>query len=163
MPVGEVVAESYIPLTTGNHALTFTADSQTAAVTVVGQQSDIDITEETDGLLLKLSAKGHSNNEVNPDTWTYTQAVAQGGNTISTTFTGFSWNAQSGWNNDALIIPAGSSINIGLNPLAGNPITKGRTIEIDFETTDIDNEQASILSLLNGTAGLSITASTAKL
>ena len=163
MPIEEVVDETYTPLSTGNHILTFTTDSQTATFTVVGQQSDIDITEETDGLLLKLSAKGRSNNEVSPNTWAYTQAVAQGGNTISTTFTGFSWNAQSGWNDDALIIPAGSSINIGLNPLAGNPITKGRTIEIDFETTNIDNEQASILSLLNGTAGLSITASTAKL
>ena len=163
MPVEEVVDESYTPLSTGNHVLTFTADSQTSTFTVVGQQSDIDITEETDGLLLKLSAKGRSNNEVSPNTWTYTQALAQGGNTISTTFTGFNWNAQSGWNDDALIIPSGSSINIGLNPLAGNPITKGRTIEIDFETTNIDNESASILSLLNGTAGLSITASTAKL
>lgn len=163
MPINEVVAESYTPLTTGNHVLTFTADSQTTTFTVVGQQSDIDITEETDGLLLKLSAKGRSNNEVSPNSWTYTQSAAQGGSTISTTFTGFSWNAQSGWNDDALVIPAGSSINIGLNPLAGNPITKGRTIEIDFETNNIDNEQASILSLLNGTAGLSITASTAKL
>ena len=158
-----IISESYTPTTTGSHAILLTCDGQTASFTAVAQASDIDINEETSDVLLKLSAKGRTNNETNPAVWTFQQAAAQGGNLISTAFTGFSWNAKSGWNNDALVIPAGASIQIGLNPLAGNPITKGRTIEIDFETSKVDDETASIVSLLSGSAGLSVTASTAKL
>lgn len=158
-----IISESYTPTTTGSHTILLTCDGQTASFTAVTQASDIGINEETSDVLLKLSAKGRTNNETNPAVWTFQQAAAQGGNLISTTFTGFSWNAKSGWNDDALVIPAGASIQIGLNPLAGNPITKGRTIEIDFETSKVDDETASIVSLLSGSAGLSVTASTAKL
>ena len=158
-----IINESYSPTTTGNHSIVLTCDGQTASFTSVVQASDIDINEETSDVLLKLSAKGRSNNESNPATWTFQQAAGQGGNTITTTFTGFSWNAKSGWNDGALVIPAGSSIEIGLNPLAGNPILKGRTIEIDFETSKVDDETASVVSLLNETTGLSITSTTAKL
>lgn len=163
MTTEEVSEESYTPTTTGNHVLLFTADSQTATFTVAATAGDITITKETNDLLLELSAKGRSNTETHPDTWTFQQAAGQGGNLIESTFTGFEWNGQSGWKNDALVIPAGANVQIGLNPLAGNPITKGRTIEIDFETLNIDNEAASVLSLLSGTTGLSITPTTAKL
>ena len=158
-----VIAESYSPTETGNHTILLTCDDQTATFTATVQASDIGITEETSDVLLKLSAKGRSNNESDPAVWSYQQEPAQGGNLINTTFTGFSWNDKSGWNDDALIIPVGANIQIGMNPLAGNPITKGRTIEIDFETYRVENETASIISLANGTTGLSVTASTATL
>lgn len=158
-----IISDSYSPTTTGDHTILLACDGQTASFTAVAQASDIDINEETSDVLLKLSAKGRTNNETNPAVWSFQQAAAQGGNLISTTFTGFSWNAKSGWNDDALVMPAGTSIQIGMNPLAGNPIAKGRTIEIDFETSKVDDETASIVSLLSGSAGLSVTASTAKL
>jgi hypothetical protein len=64
-----------------------------------------------------------------------------------------------------LVIPAGASIDINFAPLGGNPITNGRTIEIDYETANIDNDDASVISLINSdtNAGLDITASSAKL
>ena len=157
MQSDEIQSLSYTPTTTGDHILTFTCDGQTATITASVESSDIGIDEVTTDLLLKLSAKGRSNTEVNPAQWTY-------GN-IATTFNNFAWNEQSGWSNGALVIPAGASIDINFAPLGGNPITNGRTIEIDYETANIDNDDASVISLVNsGTnAGLDITASSAKL
>lgn len=148
---------SYSPTTTGNHTILFSADEATASFVVVAESGDVDINEVTDSLLLKLSAKGRSNSETNPAVWTY-------GN-ITTTFNNFDWNAISGWNNDALVIPVGSSIDIDFAPLGGNPLTNGRTIEIDYETSSIENDDASVIHIVNQStnAGFNVTASTASL
>ena len=147
----------YIPTTTGNHVLTFSCDEATVSINASVSSGDVDINEVTEDVLLKLSAKGRSNSEVDPAKWVY-------GN-ITTTFNGFSWNEQSGWNNGVLTIPAGASIDISFAPLGGNPVTRGRTIEIDYETANIENDDASVISLVNSNtgAGLDITASSAKL
>ena len=151
----EVRNLSYPPTYTGNHILTFAAGGDTATVTMNVVAGEVDIQEATEGLILKLSAKGRSNGETNPDTWTFEN--------IETTFTGFDWNEQSGWANDALVIPPGANINIDLEALLGN--TRGKTIEIDYETVNITNEVAPIMSIVNSVtnAGLELTASTAKL
>lgn len=66
-----IIHESYSPTATGNHTILLTCDGQTASFTAVAQASDIDINEETSDVLLKLSAKGRTNNESNPATWTF--------------------------------------------------------------------------------------------
>ena len=117
---------TYSPITTGTHTLSFTIGESTASITTTVLQGEVDIEEATDALVLRLSAKGRSNNESTPGTWTY--------NDITTTFNNFAWNQQSGWNDNCLIIPAGSSIDINLAPLSNNPVSTGKTIEIDYET-----------------------------
>ena len=153
----EIQRITYTPTTIGNHSLSFQCEDATAAISTVVDSSEVDITEVTTDLLLKLSARNRSNTEVNPAQWTYED--------ITTTFSGFDWNEQSGWYNNALVIPAGASIDVNFAPLGGNPLTNGRTIEIDYETANIDNDSANIISLINSStnAGLDITASTAKL
>lgn len=160
----EISDLSYTPTTIGTHNLTFNADGAIAAITTVVEDGGIGINEVTNGLLLKLSAKGRSNEETNPGTWTFTPE-AQGASTITTTFNGFDWNEQSGWYNDTLVIPVGSSIDINFAPLNGNPIAHGRTIEIDYETSYVLDDSASVMNLTNPTtnAGIQVTASTAKL
>lgn len=138
---------SYTPTTVGEHILSFNATNVTAAtINVNVETSDVDISEATDNLVLKLSAKGRNNNETNPATWTY-------GNITTTFSTGFVFNAQSGWVDNALIIPSGQSITINIapfsstTPFSGTSIGRGRTVEIDFETSNVSNENASIISL----------------
>jgi hypothetical protein len=164
MQPGTVEALTYAPTTSGTHVLTFTADQATATISADVEESSIGISEATDSLLLKLSAKGRSNSETNPGTWTFTPDE-QGAEPVTTSFTGFAWNEQSGWNNGALVIPAGAGIDINLAPLSGRPSQTGRTIEIDYETSNIEDDDAAVVNLVNsGTgAGLTITASTARL
>lgn len=138
---------SYTPTTVGEHILSFNATDVTAAtINVNVETSDVDISEATDNLVLKLSAKGRNNNETNPATWTY-------GNITTTFSTGFVFNAQSGWVDDTLIIPSGQSITINIapfsstTPFSGTSIGRGRTVEIDFETANVSDENASIVSL----------------
>ncbi len=163
MQPGVVESLTYAPTTSGTHTLTFTADSATATITADVEESNIGISETTDNLMLKLSAKGRSNSETHPGTWTFTPEGSQ--EAIETTFTGFAWNEQSGWNNGALVIPAGASIEIDLAPLGGRPSQVGRTIEIDYETANIVDDDAEVVNLVNSNtgAGLIITASTARL
>ena len=153
----EIYPLSYTPTVAGNHNLTFECGQDSATIGVVVDESNIGINEATEGLTLRLSAKGRSNSETTPATWTY-------GN-ITTTFNGIAWNNQSGWIDDALVIPAGGSIDVNYSPLSGDATVNGRTIEIDLETADVKDDNASILSLVNNStnAGLSITASTAEL
>ena len=158
MYANELQNLSYSPATAGMHTLTFTAEGDTTTISVDVSIGDIDINEATDGLILRLSAKGRSNSETNPGVWDY--------NNIHTTFSGFSsWNKQSGWVDDALVIPVGANINISLAPLSSNAIATGRTIEIDYEAINIEDENAKIMSIVNPQtgAGLDLTAASAKL
>ena len=72
MQPGVVESLTYAPTTSGTHTLTFTADSATATITADVEESNIGISETTDNLMLKLSAKGRSNSETHPGTWTFT-------------------------------------------------------------------------------------------
>lgn len=158
MHADEMQSLSYFPASVGLHILTFTADGATAVINMDVAVGEVDIQEATEGIALKLSAKGRSNGETNPGTWDYEN--------IHTTFRGFSsWNEQSGWVNDALVIPVGASIEVGFEPLTGNAITTGKTIEIDFEAVNVTDDNAEIMSIENSEthAGLKLTASTAKL
>ena len=158
MYADEMQSLSYFPASVGLHILTFTADGATAIINMDVAVGEVDIQEATEGIALKLSAKGRSNGETNPGTWDYEN--------IHTTFRGFSsWNEQSGWVNDALVIPVGASIEVGFEPLTGNAITTGKTIEIDFEAVNVTDDNAEIMSIENSEthAGLKLTASTAKL
>ena len=148
---------TYMPVTTGVHTIGFSASGATANLSITVQDSGLGIDEVTESLALKLSAKGRSNNETNPAIWT-------NGN-VTTTFNNFSWNDKCGWNNGTLVIPAGSSIDISYAPLSDTPVQNGRTFEIDFETTNIEDETAAILNLIdtNTYAGISIKPNTAKL
>lgn len=147
----------YTPLSTGTHTLTFTVQGNVTTLTASVSESEIGISEATDGMILKLSAKGRSNNETHPDTWTY--------GSYSSTMTGFQWNSQSGWNDGELVMPSGTSVDVNISPLASDVRGTGITIDIDYETQQVENENATVIDLKNESsgAGLLLTASTASL
>ena len=157
MDAGDILPKEYTPTTTGSHTITFTAGGDTATIGISATAFDIGIREEVNDLLLKLSAKGRSNAEATPALWAY-------GN-ISAQFSGMSWNEQYGWIDDALVIPAGGSVSIPFAALGNSPVTKGRTVEIAFEVANSEDDDATVMSLVNSTtnAGLTLTATSAKL
>lgn len=115
-------------------------------------ETSMNIATITNGLEFALSAIGRSNSEENRDQWNY-------GNYIGT-FKGFRWDDTSGWNNNRLVMPAGTSFSINYAPLSNEPVDTGKTIELEFSTSNVKDDDAVICDLRgpNGT-GLLITAS----
>jgi hypothetical protein len=157
MTPNEVQELTYTPTSAGQHTLTFACGEDSVNIEIEAEESNIGISEVTDHLILKLSAKGRTNSETNPAAWTY--------GSVTTDFHGFTWDAQNGWHDDALVIPAGGYIDVNFLALTGNITGNGRTIEIDYETASVKDDNASVLSLINTStnAGIDITASTALL
>lgn len=140
----------------GNKTLKLTAGDTVYSLQLNISKSDVEIQETVDGLKLHLSAIGRNNNDAEKDKWVYGD--------IQTTFNNFLWNEQSGWVNDRLLIQQGTNIDVDYKPLAGKPTDTGRTIEFEFSTRNVYDENAVILDLTSSNgAGILITASEAKL
>lgn len=115
-------------------------------------KSDTDLTEITSGLFLDLQAVGKNNSSASRDSWTYGD--------YATTFNGFKWNENSGWNNNRLVITQGAYIDINVAPLAGKATSTGLTLEFEFATRDVMDNDVVICDLTNSNGtGLKITAS----
>jgi hypothetical protein len=121
------------------------------------EKSSANISEITSNLLLNLSATGRSNMENNKDQWVYGD--------YSTTFEGFKWNSTSGWNGNRLLVSGGASIEVNLAPFADRGVAaSGLTIEMEFSTLNVNNENAILCDLRNASGkGLLLTASEATL
>lgn len=121
------------------------------------EKSSANISEITSNLLLNLSAIGRSNMEGTKDQWTYGD--------YSTTFNGYKWNSTSGWNGNRLLVSDGASIEVNLAPFADRDVTaSGLTIEMEFSTLNVNNENAVLCDLRNASGkGLLLTASEATL
>lgn len=119
------------------------------------EKSSANISEITSNLLLNLSATGRSNLENSKDQWVYGD--------YSTAFEGFQWNSTSGWNSNRLRIADGASIEVNLAPFADRSVTaSGLTIEMEFSTLNVNNENAILCDLRNASGkGLLLTASEA--
>ena len=122
-------------------------------------QNTAGIIEATNGLTMKLSGLGRDNSE--PDE-TRTSWENRG---FSTTFTNQPWNNNSGWVNDALVLNGGATAQINNKPFAVeiSPHTRnGCTFEIDFETFNVNDEDAELVRIGGlGTASLVITSNKA--
>lgn len=114
---------------------------------------------------MKLSGLGRDNSEPEEtlDSW-----VSKIGDLVySTTFTNQPWNGNSGWNNNALVLNGGATAIINNKPFAAEiaPQTRnGCVFEIDFETFNVNNENAVVLQIGSlSTAQLIITSNKAVL
>lgn len=154
-PLQTVTAMDYVSSSEGSHTLTFAAGGYSRSIGVVVEGSSAEIEEVTDGLALHLDAKGRSNTEADPASWTY-----QG---IGTSFSNFKWNSQSGWVDGALVIQRGTSIQVGYSPLESVSKTMGKTIEIDYEVSNFVDDDATVVNMTSGGTGLTIAASYAQL
>ncbi|MFT0206128.1 hypothetical protein ACMSFV_19735 [Bacteroides thetaiotaomicron] len=120
-------------------------------------KSDLQITEPTDNMVLKLSATGRSNSDVNREEWRY--------NDIETVFTGFKWGGD-GWMNGALRMTDDARAEVRFQPLAApeSNATGAMAFMIRYKVTNIMDENAEVVRCVdkNGT-GFVITTQEAKM
>ena len=110
--------------------------------------TSMNIEEITNGLTLNLTASGKSNNSSDRDTWIFGDYIG--------TLTGFAWNNTSGWANNRLEMSAGTSVDINYQPLSNTPTNLGKTIEIEWATKNVSNDNAIICDLRTNGVGLVI-------
>lgn len=149
---GAVNTFTYTPNTYGTKTVTFTAGETVYTLSLDVEKNDNAIEEIVDSLELDLQASGKTNASVDKDQWSY-------GN-YSTEFTGFQWNELSGWNDDALFIPEGASIEVDFAPLKADATNTGKTLEFEFATTGVASDDAVVCDLRDASGtGILITAS----
>ena len=115
---------------------------------------------ETGFYELKLSAYGKTNDSNNKDSWNDIE------NNINTTFTGINWNTNSGWyNNSFRTVGADEYATINLAPFSNFDFTKGKTIEIEFESEKVADDDDVLITIgsSEGNARIEITPDTATL
>ena len=119
------------------------------------------ISKVTDSLALEFSPEGRSNNESNPESWSY-------GNDISATFSGFGWGGSDGWMNDDENVPIlrflpGDTMEINFTPFEEDVRRSGYTIEVDFATRDIRDFATVVVDCTNNGRGFRISSTQASL
>ena len=103
------------------------------------QNQDISV-YETGLYSLKLSAYGKSNESSDKNEWGY--------DNIQTTFTNVEWNPNSGWYENSLRLSGENSYAIiNCNPFNG--MSEGKTIEIEFETEKVNQDDDLLLIVGN--------------
>lgn len=122
--------------------------------------------QDQSNLLVKYTALNRSNTEVNRDVWKNSAINFADVNPYPVKFNNILWNDQSGWNGEALVLKNGANIEIPVNlfNLFG---ALGLTFEIDFETFDVQNDDAVIMDYSDpspvNTSYIKITATSATL
>ena len=137
-------SENLVTITTntpGSKTVSIKAASTEYNIVADVAPTTMNIREITDALALNFTAEGKTNASPDKDVWTDGE--------ISATLTGFAWNNTSGWVNNRLEVSAGSSIEFDYAPLANTPTNAGKTIEIEWSTKNVNNDDAVICDLRN--------------
>lgn len=143
---------TYTPMSSGEKSVVFElSDGITYTISAVVNGTSLNLSEITDGLDLYFSGDGKNNLSANKDVWSYGDYTG--------TFTGFAWTERSGWKGNRLVISEGCSFSIDAKPLDKDATETGKTIEFEFKTTNVNNDNAILLDMrdTNG-AGILITA-----
>lgn len=140
-----------VSTTSGNKTLRLVSGETEYSIPVIVSPTSMAISNITNGLEFDFNSVGRSNTDSNKDKWSY--------NDYTGTFSGFKWNETSGWVNNRLLMPSGTSFSVDYAPLDNNPTDTGKTIELEFSTLNVRDDDAVICDLrnTNGT-GLLITA-----
>ena len=138
---------SVVSKTSGNKTLTLTSGEISYPINVLVAETSMNLHEIALGLAFYFNAIGKSNNSSDRNHWSSGDYEA--------TLEGFNWNNNSGWVNDRLEMNAGSSIAFNYAPLAGVPTSTGKTIEIEWSTKNVIDDNAVICDL-RGTDGTGI-------
>jgi hypothetical protein len=140
-----------ISKTDGNKTLRLEAGSIVKEMTAVVKKTDMNIEEIKTGLVLDFNTEGKTNKSEGKDSWSFGAYTGR--------FSGFNWNSSSGWVNGRLEMNAGATFGIDIAPLDGSPVNTGKTIEIEWSTKNVINDDAIICDLRgdNG-VGILITA-----
>lgn len=144
---------TYTPTKVGTLTLTIASGGATKSFILSVARLNIDVEAETDSLELYLSAEGRSNAEARPGTWVF--------NDISCTFTDFNF-VSDGWMLDEfdatyLKIAGDARLTVPFNIFGSDFKATGKTIEFDFETTDVMDYDTQIVTCFADGKGLRIT------
>ena len=139
----------------GTLALKFAVDNIEREIPVSVNQTSLNIEEIKTALSFDFRASGRSNLSVDKDKWSYEGYTG--------TFNGFNWNASSGWVDGSLLINSGASFSVNIAPLVNDATSVGKTLEFEFSTRNVENDDAVICDLTTDGKGLLITASEARL
>lgn len=140
-----------IPATHGSKILRLISGEIEYALSAEVKPTSMNIQEIISGLSLDFRASGRNNASADRDRWTY--------GAYTGILKGFNWNNTSGWVDNRLLMNAGSTFTIDMSPLAGNPTDSGKTIEFEFSTRNVRNDNAIICDLRgNNGVGILITA-----
>ncbi|WP_321976607.1 leucine-rich repeat protein [Prevotella sp.] len=162
MTIGEKVmangtseSVTFTPLVSGNATLRVKNGETTVEVKADIAASSVQIEGITNQLELSLRAIGRSNNDADKEKWE--------SGTYKTTFSGFEWNARSGWVDNALKINPGAAIDVNIAPLSLNPENNGFTFEMEFSTELVSDENTVVMDLTENGRGIVVTASSISL
>lgn len=139
----------------GTLSVKFIVDGVEREIPLSVNKTSLSIEEIKTSLSFDFRATGKSNTSVDKDVWSYGDYTA--------TFDGFNWNASSGWVDNSLLINNGASFSVNIAPLAKDATSTGKTIEFEFSTRNVENDDAVICDLTTNGKGLLITASEARL
>lgn len=124
---------------------------------LISQKSDLNLTEPTDNLMLKLTAQGRSNNDTNKEEWTYKG--------ITTDMKGFNWGGD-GWTGLALRHKGAARSIVNYQPLKQPGVNANNALAflIKFKVSEVSDETTPVISCIdsNGT-GFEITPSEARI
>ena len=129
----------------------FITDCAVRVIPLEIKDSNISITEITNGLDFNFDAKGKSNTSSDRDVYKY-------GN-YTGTLTGFNWNATSGWVDNVLKLNAGNKIAFDITPLKEDAMKTGKTFEFSIKSTSVFDDDVVLCNLTTNGAGIKITAS----
>lgn len=154
---GTEIKYTLVTSLSGSLALTLTASKTVRIIDVDIAKTSLNIREITDGLEFYFTASGRSNSDTNKESWSYAGFQA--------TLDGFAWDNQSGWVDGALRISNGASIAFyNYAPLLSDATLIGKTIELEFASRNVDDDDAVICDLRNANGtGMLLTASDARL
>lgn len=142
----------------GNHVIRIKSGSAYRDFAFTVLESEIDAEAVTDGLKLFLTSSGRSNSETNRAVW---QSVIDGEETVQAQLTGFNWNTN-GWVLDddgipVLRISGGARAYIPYLPFATDKRGTGFTVEVEFATRAVSDQDTVIVSCMSGGRGFRMT------
>lgn len=145
---------------TGNIILKIICGSASVSFSINVQKSTFTLEPISDGLILEFSAEGRSNNEQNPESWSYSNMVAS--------FNGFGWAGADGWLDDSngatmLRFLPGDTMEIPLKIFDDDCRSTGLTIEVEMATRDVRDYESVVISCISNERGFKVASQYAEL
>ena len=138
---GNETTVSFILPTNGSKTCTLSVGSTSRNIDFNVEETSINVKEIDGNLMLSFQADGRNNSAANKDSWT--------DGTHTATFSGFDWTETSGWVDGNLLIPSDASLGFNFAPLSNNPTANGRTVEVEFDTVNVEDDNATLIDLMS--------------
>ena len=130
-----------VPTTSGTKNVDITAGNTKYEIEAEVAPTTMNIQEITNGLVMDFVASEKTNNSSDRDVWEYGDYKGA--------LSGFAWNNASGWVNNRLEMTSGATFEINYAPLSNTPTSLGKTIEIEWSTKNVKDDNAIICDLRN--------------